>query len=236
MKIYQFHLSTMPLLFACSLLLTASTTALAAKPTISPKAKPIVTDSVVVDFINSKIIITGKELLAVNEASLGGTDISADINATESTNTSLVLDFSADMEGAVSAAGSYALVLNGNAFSVYMISAITNPDTAACPCVGLWSSYGSKSPPDGFSTLEPFCTFESSSGDQVGVEFYNAGTNQLWILTSEYNTTAKECALVIDEPAQTLSSPQQHTACSDYLKASYFATSGSDCGSLPSFP
>lgn len=224
MKSNPFQTSLISTLFVCGLLLTASQAVLAAKPIKPP---PIVTDAVVVDFINSHILVTGSGFDDVTEATLGGADVTADIDPT-STDSNMVLGFSAAMAAAVPGPGSYSLTLNGIAFSVYISSAIFDPVVSAvCPCQAEWESFGSTPPPDGFSGVAPSCNFESAGGDQIAVELLNSATSQIWILTSEFNTSATNCALVIDGATQEVNA-QEHVACSTYLKAQYFTDPPAD--------
>jgi hypothetical protein len=118
--------------------------------------------------------------------------------------------------------GSYSLVVNNQAFSLYIDSAIPDPGiVAVCPCVADWSSFGSTLPPGGFSGLTPSCADDLVTEGQIVVQFTDIDNSNLWILTSEYNDAAKECALVFDAPTRTLNSLQEHNACADFLRTSY---------------
>ena len=240
-KIKNYFFST---LVVCGLLLTASQAALAAKGGKTPPAPPVEIHAVMVELFNGRIVVTGNGLNTVDTSavSLGGFPIPLGDIFYNADNSSLELAFSAGMEAAVSAPGNYLLTLNGTSMSVYFTSPVFDPDTAGCPCEGFWRERRLATPSlvvkdSGFAGLTPYCTFESVSGDQVAVQFFNESLYQLWILTSEFNDSATECALVNDEPIEQLNTPQQHEACSAYLKTTYIDTSSApDCGSLSSFP
>lgn len=220
----------------CGLLLTASQAVLAKKPVTPPPVPPVEIYSVVVNIFDSRIEVTGNGLDTVTDASLGS--LSGITPVYDAGENRLDIAFDIGLEGAVPGPGNYLLTLNGtSSISVYFISAVIDPVTATCPCVSIWSSYGAAYPPAGFNGVDQYCIHESSNGDQVAVQFYNPDYLQLWILTSEFNTNATECALVIDEPTVTLNSQSQHDACSTYLKTNYIdASSAPDCGSFPSVP
>lgn len=233
----QIKNSIISTLVVCGLLLTSSQTLMAAKPV---RLAPIAIDAVVVNFIDGEITVTGSGLEAVTgDATLGGINISVDI-LTQSTN-SLVFQFSTSTAIAVTEPGNYSLALNGNTFSVYFSSNVVDPVTVSCPCEGFWTSRGSTEPVadpaiSGYAGLAPYCAFQSGSGDQVAVQIFNEDNGQLWILTSEFTDT-HECALVIDEPTETLNSPQEHALCASYLIDEYITPYQPllDCGSFPIF-
>jgi hypothetical protein len=206
------------ILLAGCLLLSASQTALAVKPVKSP---PVVINAAIMDFSLSKILVTGSGLTNVNTVALGGVDIpSGEINKIDDNN--LELPFTSTTALAVQRQGSYSLVVNGQAFSLYINSAIPDPGiVAVCPCAADWSSFGSTVPPAGFSGLTPSCADDLVTEGQVAVQFTDIENSNLWILTSEYNDAAKECALVFDATTRTLNSLQEHNACADFLRTSY---------------
>lgn len=194
----------------------------AAKPVREPEAPPVTIHSVIVDEANAVIVVNGVGLSGVSEVVLGGVDVFGAIDQ-ESTDAQLLLVFDTNIADAVSGPGSYSLTLNGNSFSVYFSADIGDPTSDECPCTDIWDSYGSEISPDGFADLEPVCIFESESADQVAVQFYDLMYGNIWILTTEFNSSDRACALVIDEPTQPLSSYQQHEACSSYLRTNFFA-------------
>lgn len=202
---------------ACTLLVTSSV-ALAIKPGSEPRAPSIAINSAVVDASRSEVRVTGSGLESVDQAILGGVNVSADIEIDAITG-NLKLLYSTSMAEAVQSAGNYSLQLNGNSFSVYFNSAVTDPGiTATCPCLPEWQSFGADAPPAGFSGLDPYCSTESVDNGQAAVQFLNFDYGQAWILTSEFNSNAKTCALVFDAPTRVLNSKQEHDACAAYLK------------------
>lgn len=207
-----------PILLAACLLLSASQTALAVKPIKSP---PVVINAAMMDFSLNKILVTGSGLNNVNTVTLGGIDIpSGEINIIDDGN--LEIPFTSTTALAVQRRGSYSLVVNSQSFSLYIDSAIPDPGiVAVCPCEADWSSFGSTLPPDGFSGLTPSCADDLVAEGQIVVQFTDIVNSNLWILTSEYNDAAKECALVFDAATRTLNSLQEHNACADFLRASY---------------
>ena len=207
-----------PMLLAGCLLLSANQAALAAKPVRIP---PVVINAAMMDFSQNKILVTGSGLIDVTTVTLGGIDIPpAEISKIDDNN--LEIPFTSTTALAVQRQGSYSLVVNNQAFSLYIDSAIPDPGiVAVCPCVADWSSFGSTLPPGGFSGLTPSCADDLVTEGQIVVQFTDIDNSNLWILTSEYNDAAKECALVFDAPTRTLNSLQEHNACADFLRTSY---------------
>ena len=202
-------------LLAGCLFLSVSQQAFAAKPIKPPPTPTVVIEAVTVDAPN--IMVTGSGLDTATNASLGGVDVSSAISGT--TPTSLNLSFNASTASAVPEPGSYLLVVEGNEFSVYFNSAIFDSTVpVVCPCETVDWTISSILPLGGFSSLVPECAIQSASGDQTSVLFYD---DQLlptaaWILTSEYNNTAKECALAGDLLPRPITQ-QEHAACSNYI-------------------
>lgn len=218
MKRKLFKYSIFHALLICISILLYAQLAIAGKPVKAPAGPTIY--SVVVDALNSKVIVTGESLDVVTEAILGGVDVSGDLLLVNANH--LEINYSLAMAGAVPTAGSYSLSLNGTPFYAFFSSPVTDPGiVSGCPCQPEWDSFGSALPPDGFSGLEPICATESTNGDQVAVQFYNPDYAQIWILTTEYNANATQCALVLDAPTRELSLPQEHTACATYLKSNF---------------
>ena len=123
-----------PVLFTACLLLMASHYAFAAKPVRTP---PVVINSVSIDFSINKILITGSGFSNTATVTIGGVDIpSGEISVIDDSN--LEIPFSSTTALAVQREGNYALLLNDQAFSLYINSAIPDPGVAAvCPCVRL---------------------------------------------------------------------------------------------------
>lgn len=210
-------------LLAFSFLLLTSQFVYAAKPV---REAPTIIDSVIVDFNGKTIMVTGSGFNSITNARLGG--VTVPVVVVDDSNLELI--FNSTLADIVQSSGNYSLALNNTTFSVYISSAIIDPGViAACPCQSFWDYHGSEEPPTGFLNQTPYCTSLSSSEDQAAVMFSNEGT--FWILTTEFNANAQECALVFDEPTQTLNSQQEHEACVSYLKTNYIDTfSGPDCG------
>ena len=209
------------LLIAFCVLVSFSQSIHAAKPVKNPPAT-IVIDSVTVDDLNNNIVITGNGLQTANNVTLGGVDVQSAMSPVN--DNQLNLNFNASTATAVPGAGTYSLVVEGKEFPVYFSSAIHDPVIpAVCPCEADWATYGSQTPPAGFNGLTPTCTFVSSPNeDQASVQFIDYP--QVWILTTEYNNNAKQCALVLDAPTRSLNSIQEHEACVQYLKNNHIDT------------
>lgn len=203
-------------LIAFCVLVSFSQYIYAAKPVRNP---PVTIDSVTVDDLNNTVVITGSGLQIVNTVTLGGVDVQSAMSPVS--DNQLNLSFNASTAAAVPGAGTYSLVVEGKEFPVYFSSAIHDPVIPAiCPCEADWATYGSQAPPAGFAGLTPTCTFVSSPNeDQASVQFINYP--QVWILTTEYNNNAKQCALVLDAPTRSLNSIQEHEACVQFLKNNY---------------
>ena len=204
------------MILTCCSLLSFSHSVYAAKPV---KVQPPTIDSVTVDDSNNVIIITGSGLLNASNVTLGGVDVQSAISPVN--DNQLNLNFNASTALAVPGPGSYSLIVEGKEFAAYFSSAIIDPVLpVVCPCVADWASFGSVPPPDGFSGLTPSCTYVSQPAeDQASVQFIDSP--RVWILTSEYNDNAKQCALVFDAPTRSLNSIQEHEACVQYLKNNY---------------
>ena len=218
MKGHAFSNSIILTLLIGIILLLSSQAVLAVKPGTEPPTPPspvIIIDSVVVDYTNSKIVVTGEGFNEVTEVILGGDSILADINDSTATNTLLEFDFSSNMISAVpTTPGNYSLELNGNAFSVYFSTAVVFSTSTACPCQTEWESFAATSPSAGFSGVPATCLVNST--DYVHVEFWDFTNNNMWILETEYTTNIKKCALVFDGATHVLTQ-EQHNACSNYL-------------------
>jgi hypothetical protein len=177
-----------------------------------------VIEAVTVDAPSNNILVTGSGLLNANDVSLGGVDVSSAIDSGDALSLNLL--FNASTASAVQEPGSYLLVVEGKEFSVYFSSAIVDPAIpVVCPCESDWTTFGGIGSPDGFSGLTPSCTFVSASEDQASVQFIDLP--QIWILTSEFNDNAKQCALLVDAPTRTLNSIQEHAACVQILRDNY---------------
>ena len=203
-------------LIAFCVLVSFSQYIYAAKPVRNPS---VTIDSVTVDDLNNTVVITGSGLQIVNTVTLGGVDVQSAMSPVN--DNQLNLSFNASTAAAVPGAGTYSLVVEGKEFSAYFSSAIFDPVIpAVCPCETDWATYDALASPDGFAGLTPTCTFVSSPDeDQASVQFVDLP--RLWILTTEYNNNAKQCALVIDAPTRSLNSIQEHQACVQYLKNNY---------------
>ena len=210
--------SALPLLVAFCLLVSFSQPIYAAKP-VKNQPSSIVIDAVTIDDLNNTIVITGSGLQTANDVTLGGVDVQSAINTVNDTTLNLL--FNTSTAAAVPGAGTYSLVVEGKEFPVYFSSAIFDPVVpVVCPCETDWATYGALASPGGFSGLTPTCTFVSTPDeDQASVQFIDYP--QVWILTTEYNNNAKQCALVLDAPTRSLNSIQEHEACVQYLKNNY---------------
>jgi hypothetical protein len=164
--------------------------------------------------------VTGSGLLNASAVSLGGVDISSAITGGD--DLSLSLAFNAATASAVPEPGSYLLVVEGKEFAAYFNAAIFDATVPVdCPCVVDWTT-SDKLPPGGLIGMEPVCAIQSASGDQTSVLFYDDpdAPTAAWILSTEYNDSAKECALAGDEPARPVTQ-QQHAACSNYIAVNH---------------
>lgn len=221
MKNIKYQQIALKALLVCCLLLSFSQSAYAAKksPPNQTTTQTIIIDSVTIDDLNNTIVITGSGLQAANNVTLGGVDVQSAISPVN--DNQLNLNFNASTATAVSGPGSYSLVVDGKEFPVYFSSAIVDPFLpVVCPCETEWAIFGASPSPDGFAGLTPTCTFLSAPDeDQASVQFIDYP--QIWILTSEYNNNAKQCALVIDAPTRPLNSIQEHEACVQYLNDLY---------------
>jgi hypothetical protein len=213
------HQLVVSTLLAACLFVSVSQQALAAKP---PPKNQVVIQAVTVDAPSHNILVTGSGLLNATAVSLGGVDVQSAINGGDAL--SLNLSFNASTANAVPEAGNYLLVVEGKEFSVYFTSAIFDATTpATCPCVIDWTG-STKLPPGGLIGMEPVCAIQSASGDQTSVLFYDEplAPTLAWILSTEYNDSAKECALAGDEPPRPITQ-QEHAACSTYIEVNHIA-------------
>ncbi|MDA9982618.1 hypothetical protein N9H39_07770 [Gammaproteobacteria bacterium] len=219
------------ILIASSLLLLTSQAAVA----------QIVITSAVTDPPGDQIVVKGSGFILIDPltVSLGGVAIPvADFHVVS--DGEMTLDFSSATATAVPEQGSYLLqVTDGvtpDEFSIYFDAPIIPPVTSAgaCPCQGIWDSYGARGGKRGFADLAPSCTFGLLGSEQVAVQFYDSKFSNLWVLTSEYADPGdQDCALEFDEPNVLLSSPEEHNACSTYLTTNYFGTGAPECASFP---
>lgn len=225
-------MNILKILIAYSMLLLTSQAALAV----------VEFDSVVIDPSSNTILVTGSGFTGLTPpstyvVSLGVQVIPAgDITVLDDNH--MTLNFSTATAAAVPEQGSYSLrvddLVSVYTFSAYFDSAIIAPPVSgSCPCQGIWDSYGSKKSPRGFADLVPSCEFLSPGGDQVAVQFWNPQRSQLWVLTSEFNGNAQECALVFDEPTVPGISQTEHDDCSTYLQTNYFGTGAPACTLWP---
>ena len=209
-------------LLAGLLFVSVSQQALAVKPIKPPPPSTVVIEAVTVDAPSNNILVKGSGLLNANDVSLGGVDVSSAINGGDALTLNLL--FNASTANAVPEPGSYLLVVEGKEFSVYFNSAIFDSTiSATCPCIIDWTD-SSKLPALGLIGMEPICAIQSASGDQTSVLFYDDPVfpTLAWILSTEYNDSAKECALAGDEPARPITQ-QEHAACSAYIEVNHIA-------------
>ncbi|TXL05316.1 hypothetical protein BMR03_09135 [Methylococcaceae bacterium HT2] len=175
-------------------------------------------NSIIIDRLSYKVIFngsgfTGSDFIVAGESLSPTVIISGTVQH---------LTFS-QLEPIITRAGSYNVEEGGAIFTMYVDTAIIAPPpiTTDCPCQPEWDNYGSIEQSGGFSGLVPTCKVDNVDQVQVAVQFYNPTFLQYWILTTEFNSTATECALVLDSPTRELDSLQEHNACASYLRTNY---------------
>jgi len=168
-------------------------------------------------------------------AALGGVTVATD---GASTDADLIIPFTTELSDVVDGQGNYVLIISTGAgdftLTAFIPFAIVYlpPGSGLCPCESEWDHYAGLASPNGFKDIDPFCTFESDSGEFVTVQFYDELVSNYWVLWTEWmhSSSSGYCELWVDGPYRDLDEPGQFNACAAYLKDTFaWPTVSNDC-------
>ena len=215
------------MLSVCILLLLSSQAVYAVKPVKVPPTPTTVIHSVVVDITSNTIVVTGAELAAITEVTLGGLTVT--FNSTDGSTG--VINFT-DIDDAVTAVlttGNYSLILGDTVFSIYLSSAdaaaITPPDPveyADCPCYADWEQFGTNY---GYIGFEGATAYTSTiTTEQTEVQIITDDLEH-WTLNTQFSSAAGTGTCGTPDPTFVfeldVTNQTAYEACASYLQTTY---------------